>query len=42
MTEEDKASLKSLHRSLQKYAFDAAIRGAYITKHDSADYANIP
>ena len=42
MTEEDKSSLKSLHRSLQKYAFDAVVRGAYITKHDSADYANIP
>ena len=42
MTEADKNSLKSLHRSLEKYAFDAVIRGAYIADLDAADYSNIP
>ena len=42
MTEEDKQTLKSLTRSLQKYAFDVVVRGFYIADLDRADYSNIP
>lgn len=43
MTEEDKQTLKSLNRSLQKYAFDTVIRGFYIGElSKNPDFANIP